>query len=55
MYALLRYMPTYVHTHVCQHPIACSTISLHYPAPPYLHLCPAREPPPRCGRNMLLW
>ena len=55
MYALLRYMPTYVNAHVCQHPIACSTISLHCPAPLYLHLCPAGEPPPRCGRYMLPW
>ncbi len=54
MYALLKYMPTNVHTHVCQHPIACSTISLHWSAPLYLLLYQAGEPPPRCGRYMLL-
>jgi hypothetical protein len=46
---MFRYMPTNVHTHVCQHPIACSTISLHCPAPLYLRRCPAGEPPSRCG------
>ncbi len=48
-------MPTNIHIHVCQHPIACSTISLHRPAPPYWTLSPAGEPPPRCGPDMLLW
>jgi hypothetical protein len=54
MYALLKYMPTNVHTQVCQHPITCSTISLHCSAPLYLRFCPAGEPPPRCGPYMLL-
>ena len=44
-----------VHSHVCQHPIACLIISLHWSAPLYWRLCPAGEPPPRCGRYMLLW
>ena len=55
MYVLLKYMPTNAHTHVCQHPFACSTISLHCPAPLYLRPCPAGEPPPRCDPYMLLW
>jgi hypothetical protein len=54
MCVLQKYMPTNVHTHVCQHPIAYSIISLHCPSPLYWSLYPAGEPPPRCGRNMLL-